>query len=118
MNWIEVSSVEGLPEGERQVVEVGDKEILVLNHQGTIYALGNVCTHMGARMVKGKVTDEGTLVCPRHHTVFELETGEVVEWAPWPPVVGKVLGAVSQEEPLPSYETRVEEGTIFVGVEE
>lgn len=117
MNWVEALGTEELPEGERQVVEVQGHELLLLNHRGTIHAVSNVCPHMGARLEKGELTDEGTLVCPRHRSVFKLETGEAVEWAPWPPVVGKVLGTVAQEEPLPVYETRVEDGAIWVGLE-
>ncbi|MGD8996619.1 MAG: nitrite reductase (NAD(P)H) small subunit, partial [Anaerolineae bacterium] len=60
----------------------------------------------------------GLIVCPRHHSVFDLETGAVQEWAPWPPVVGRALGAIYQENTLPVYPTKVENGRIWVGIEE
>jgi len=73
---------------------------------------------MGAPLEKGKVTEEGTLVCPRHRSEFNLRTGEVKKWAPWPPGVGRVLGAISSEKPLPVYPTRIDQGSIWVGTED
>lgn len=73
---------------------------------------------MRAKMEKGEVTDEGGIVCPRHHSVFDLETGAVEEWVTWPPIVGRALGAISQENALPVFPTKVEDGNIWVGVEE
>jgi len=118
MNWTEVLSQDELPEGGRRVVEVGGRKILVLHHGSQIYALDNTCPHMGTALDGGKVTEDGAIVCPRHHSAFDLRTGEIKEWAPWPPAVGRVLGAISREKPLPVFPTRIEEGGIWVGLEE
>lgn len=80
--------------------------------------MGSRCPHMGANMQNGEVTAEGAIVCPRHHSVFDLTTGAVEDWVPWPPVVGRALGAVSQERALPVYPTKVEEGSIWVAIED
>ena len=117
MQWNEVLSEVDLPEGARRVVHVGGREILLINHAGEIYAVSNRCTHMKAKMEKGAVTEGGAIVCPRHHSVFHLETGSVQEWVPWPPVVGRALGAISQENALPTYSTKVDEGSIWVSIE-
>jgi nitrite reductase/ring-hydroxylating ferredoxin subunit len=37
---------------------------------------------------------------------------------PWPPVVGRALSAISQENALPVFPTKVEDGSIWVAVEE
>jgi len=42
----------------------------------------------------------------------------VQEWVPWPPVVGRALGAISQESALPVYSTKAEGGSIWVGMED
>jgi nitrite reductase/ring-hydroxylating ferredoxin subunit len=73
---------------------------------------------MGASLEKAKVTEENTLVCPRHRSVFDLRTGKVKEWVPWPPAIGRVLGSVSREMPLPVYPTRIDQGSIWVGTED
>ena len=118
MNWIHVISEADLPDGARRVVTVGGREVLLINHAGKVYAVGNRCTHMQAKMEKGEVTEDGTIVCPRHHSVFDLETGAVEAWVPWPPVVGRALGAISQENALPTYPIKVEDGKVWVGIEE
>ena len=116
MNWIRVLSEQELPEGERKVVEVAGKSILLLHHKGGVYAMNNNCPHMGAPLVKGTISPDGAIICPRHHSAFDIRTGDVKEWSPWPPVAGKVLGLISREKALPVYPTRVEEGSILVGL--
>jgi nitrite reductase/ring-hydroxylating ferredoxin subunit len=117
MNWIRVLAQADLPEAARQVVTVAETEILLINHGGRVYAVGSRCPHLRARLEKGEVTDEGTIVCPRHHSEFDLETGAVQAWVPWPPVVGRALGAITQEHRLPVLPTKVEDGSIWVATE-
>jgi nitrite reductase/ring-hydroxylating ferredoxin subunit len=69
-------------------------------------------------MENGEATEDGRIVCPRHHSAFDLETGAVQEWVPWPPVVGRALGAISQEKALPIYSTKIDNEDIWVGIEE
>lgn len=85
MNWIRVLTREDLPPGTRRVSHVADREILLINHQGEIYAVGNRCPHMQASLESGQVTATGEIVCPRHRSVFDLESGNVEDWVPWPP---------------------------------
>jgi len=117
MNWIEVLSKEDLPPGTRKVSNVAGKGVLLINREGEIHAVGNRCPHMQANLEDGEVTDDGFIVCPRHHSVFDLQTGAVKEWVPWPPVVGRALGAISQEKPLPVCPTKIESDSIWVGIE-
>jgi nitrite reductase/ring-hydroxylating ferredoxin subunit len=118
MNWIKVLPQDELPEDARQVVKAADRDILLINHQDQIHAVDNRCPHMGASLVRGEVTDEGTIICPRHHSAFDLHTGDVKDWSPWPPGVGRVLGTISRERALRVFPTKVEEGSIWVGLEE
>jgi nitrite reductase/ring-hydroxylating ferredoxin subunit len=117
MNWIKALAQDKLPEGERQVVEIEDRSILLIHHQGQFYALDSRCPHMRLPL-KGAVIEGDTLTCPWHHSAFDLRTGNVKQWSPWPPAVGRMLGALSREKVLPLYPTKVEEGSIWVGIEE
>jgi nitrite reductase/ring-hydroxylating ferredoxin subunit len=118
MNWVKVLPQEELADGQRRVVEVGGRPVLLLNHQGQLYAVENECPHMGASLENGEVTSDATLICPRHHSAFDLKTGAVKEWSPWPPGVGRVLGSISREKALPVYPTRLDQGSIWVGIED
>jgi nitrite reductase/ring-hydroxylating ferredoxin subunit len=71
---------------------------------------------MNASLTEAVITQQGAIVCPRHHSAFELTTGRVLEWAPWPPGFGRILGAVKQEKPLRVFPTRVSGGRVFVDV--
>ena len=117
MKWIKVMDEDTLDEGDREVVTVADHKILILKNSGELYAVLNSCPHMGVPLKRGKLEDDN-IVCPLHRSVFALETGEVKEWAPWPPVVGPMMGAIKEERKLPVYPTKIEEGAVFIGVED
>lgn len=114
MGWTKVLSEAELPAGARQVVDIGEQKVLLLNHEGKLYAVSNRCPHMGLPMKKGKITDDGALVCPFHRSAFDLCTGEAKTWTPFPPVVGQLMGMIKAETALPVFATRTEDGSIWV----
>ena len=116
MEWERVLRQEELAEGGRQVVDVGGQAILLLRDEGQVYAVASACPHLRLPLKGAKIKD-GTLECPWHHSVFDLETGDAVAWSPWPPAVGRVLGAISREKALPVFPTRIEDGWISVGID-
>ena len=113
MSWIKVLESTLAP-GDRQVVNVGDKKVLVLNHEGQYFALDNACPHLNLPLKKGKITDDGAIVCPFHRTAFDLVTGAVKVWTPWPPVVGQVLAKISTEKAIAVFPVKVEADSIWV----
>ncbi|MCP6761449.1 MAG: Rieske (2Fe-2S) protein [Fischerella sp. CENA71] len=117
MSWTKVLASDALSPGARQVVTVGSRKILLVNHEGQFYAVDNACPHLKLSLKKGKILD-GAIVCPWHRSAFDLSTGDAKEWITWPPVVSKAMGMVSQEKQLPVYPVRVEDGSILVDVGE
>lgn len=118
MSWVKVLDQNELPQAGQKAVKVNNRKILLVHHDGQIYALENVCPHLKLPMQGGKITDDNAIVCPWHRSAFDLCTGDVKDWTPWPPGVGKVLGMVAKEKALVVFPTRLEEGSIWVELEE
>ena len=117
MKWVQALAQDALAEGERQVIKVGEHSILLVRHEGQVYALASACPHMRLPLKGGKVEDDA-ITCPWHHSAFDLRSGDVKDWSPWPPALGRMLGALSRRKALPVFPTKVEEGSIWVGLEE
>jgi nitrite reductase/ring-hydroxylating ferredoxin subunit len=117
MNWIKVLAENELPLNERKVVKVEQRAILLVHHNNQIYALENSCPHMKLPLQKGKITDDGAIVCPFHRSAFDLSSGNPTAWVTFPPGIGKVMGMFSKEKAIPVFPTRVEEGNIWVGLQ-
>ena len=58
MSWIKALPVDSLPEGERQVVKLGQRSILLLNHNSQLIAVDNKCPHLKLSLKKGKITED------------------------------------------------------------
>jgi nitrite reductase/ring-hydroxylating ferredoxin subunit len=70
-----VCATHELPSGARRVIEINDyEEVLVLNVEGRVYAISNICPHQGAALARGVVEGE-VLYCPLHRWGFTLTTG-------------------------------------------
>ena len=104
------------PGGGREIVQSEGESILLIRHQGQVYAVAARCPHMGAPLKNDRLTDDA-IVCPWHRSAFDLRTGDVRSWTPWPPAVGAALGALRQERALPVFAVKIENGRICVGCE-
>ena len=45
--WVKVAQVADFEQTDRNVVNAGDRPVLVLQHAGAFYAVDNRCPHMG-----------------------------------------------------------------------
>jgi nitrite reductase/ring-hydroxylating ferredoxin subunit len=97
-----VASVEDVPPGWVLKVQIGTRRIALANHEGTFYALDDVCSHAGGSLGDNRLKDGCLLECPWHSTVFDARTGEVVRGP--------------ARKPQPTFETEVSDGTVFVRI--
>ena len=118
MGWIRALEEGDLPEGSRRVLKVGERPIVVIRHKGHVYAIEDICPHMRRHMSDGWISRENAIVCPWHRSAFDLETGEIRAWSPWPRVIGPILGAIRRKNALPVYPVKVEDGFIWLFVDE
>lgn len=90
-----VGTVAEFTDEDRKLVTVGGDEIVVFRHEGEMFALSNVCGHMGGPVGEGMlinrvegVVDSGGrylgdrfsteathLVCPWHGMEYDIRTG-------------------------------------------
>lgn len=76
-NYIEVAPLAELPPGERLFIEIDGKPIVLINVDGKIYAIADLCTHDDGPLGEGEV-DGHEIICPRHGARFDLRDGRAV----------------------------------------
>ena len=92
-DFVRVASTAEVPEGGMQKVMLGGQQVLLANVKGKFYAIGNVCTHVGGPLDKGRL-DSHEVECPLHGSRFDVTTGQVKR------------GPAARPEPV--YEVKVE----------
>lgn len=93
-----------LKPGKALRVKVGETAIaLVRNSQGQIFAIGDKCSHGEISLSEGFVDDE-TIECWAHGARFSLATGKPL--------------SLPAFEPVPTFEVILENGDIFLEIED
>ena len=64
-----------LPPGSARKVVVDGHEVALVHTQGTVFAVGDQCSHADVSLSEGEV-DGCTLECWLHGSRFDLRTGE------------------------------------------
>jgi 3-phenylpropionate/trans-cinnamate dioxygenase ferredoxin subunit len=73
---VEVASLEELPPGTMRLVDVGALTIGVYNCAGRFHAIEDRCSHDDGPLCEGEWEPEAcVVVCPRHGSRFDLESG-------------------------------------------
>jgi nitrite reductase/ring-hydroxylating ferredoxin subunit/uncharacterized membrane protein len=92
-----------LAEGQLRRVEANGARILLAKRNGQIYAMNEVCSHLGGPLAEGEMVD-CSVRCPWHGSRFSLEDGSVID------------GPATH--PQPTLHVRVREGQIEVAQRE
>ena len=104
-----------LPLNTMKAVKLDGNNVLVYHIEDGFYATQSSCTHVFAPLKKGKIVDGCKIECPLHRARFDIRSGEVVDWAHFPPGI-QLLNAVRKEKALATYSVSLEEGNVFVSV--
>ena len=100
---VEVCRADELPAGESRIVVAGERKVGVFNSGGELYAIEDRCSHDDGPLAEGPFDAERkTVECPRHGSLFDLETGRP-----------KTLPAYM---PVDTFPVRVEDGVIKLEV--
>jgi 3-phenylpropionate/trans-cinnamate dioxygenase ferredoxin subunit len=101
---IEVCRVDELPPGASRIIEANGRKVGVFNAGDQLYAIEDRCSHDDGPLAEGPFDSERrTVECPRHGSLFDLETGRP-----------KTLPAYL---PVDTFPVRVEDGVIKLEVE-
>jgi 3-phenylpropionate/trans-cinnamate dioxygenase ferredoxin subunit len=73
---VEVGPLEQLPPGTMRLVESGPLKVGVFNCGGRLFAIEDRCSHDDGPLCEGDWEEEAcVVVCPRHGSRFDLESG-------------------------------------------
>jgi nitrite reductase/ring-hydroxylating ferredoxin subunit len=78
-HFVTVAKKGFLEPGELMYVEVDDEPVCLINLDGELHALNDMCTHEDASLSDGTI-DGDEIECPLHGGVFNIRTGEPVSF--------------------------------------
>ncbi|MCK5453179.1 MAG: non-heme iron oxygenase ferredoxin subunit [Calditrichia bacterium] len=100
--WIKVGSEDSFA-GDVQQFEHNGKPIAIFHLEDGYFAIEDTCSHEEASLSEGEIED-GQIECPLHGAMFDIRSGKNV-----------TLPAVL---PVTSYPVKIEDGEIYVEVED
>lgn len=100
-DFMPVARVDELAPGTVKAVRAGGRSILLCHSDGRVFAVENLCSHVGQPLECGRMRN-GWIACPTHGSRFDLETGEPLN----PPAT----------EPIVTFAVRIDGDTIAVAV--
>lgn len=100
-DFVAIAPKSEVADGERLFIQVDDLPIVVFNIAGSLFAIGDVCSHDDGPLGDGDL-DQFEVTCPRHGAVFDVRSGKVLS-----------LPAIVD---IPAYPVRIEDGQILVGI--
>ena len=102
MTKIKACKTSDIPPGNLHKVSVNEKEILLINIDGSFFAMEDTCAHAGASLSEGKL-DGSTIICDWHGAQYDCKTGKL---AKFPAKINDLM----------SYKVVVESEDVFVEV--
>jgi 3-phenylpropionate/trans-cinnamate dioxygenase ferredoxin subunit len=103
INRVKVGDFSDLKEGVGLKVEIDEHRIAVFLVDGSVFAIGDRCSHAEASLAEGEVFDH-EVECPRHGSVFDLTTGHP--------------HSLPATQPVPTYVVSIEDGNVYVELPE
>jgi nitrite reductase/ring-hydroxylating ferredoxin subunit len=101
-NWEFVADTNAVAPGAMLSVRAGGVNVLLVNVEGTLYAMSDFCTHSKCFLHNGKLKGK-VVTCPCHFAQFDVTTGAVLA----PPA----------KTALTMYQVKTESDGIYVQVE-
>ena len=100
-DYVKACELSDVPPGSMHAVNLGEKELMIINVDGELHATDRVCTHETADLSTGFLIGS-VVTCPLHLSRFDVITGVVQN----PPAI----------VPLKTYGLKVEGTSVYVQV--
>lgn len=100
---VKVTELDQLPRDRGVRVTIGEHRIAMFRINDDVYAIGDRCSHAEASLAEGELWDL-SVECPRHGSEFDLKSGEP--------------HALPATEPVPVYPVSIDEGTVYLELED
>jgi 3-phenylpropionate/trans-cinnamate dioxygenase ferredoxin subunit len=101
--FVKVARVSDLPDPGKQLVEVGDRLVVLFHVGGKFYCIDDVCTHDGGPLGEGQLCGF-EIACPRHGAKFDIRDGRAL--------------TMPATEDTVTHDVKVEGGAVYVRLKE
>ena len=92
-----------LEPGTARRIVIGGAPVAVVRIGDDVYAIGDICSHANVSLSEGEIhEDTCEIECWKHGSAFSLKTGEP--------------SSLPATRPVPVFDTKVEDGDIYVKV--
>ena len=75
MRYVKIAQTTELAPGSKKRVTAEGRPLLLVNFEGTFYALNDKCPHMGGSLSDGTLKGRN-IICPNHGATFDVTDGQ------------------------------------------
>ncbi len=137
-NWVRAFAEDELAIGERRILDFEDCDVVVIRGADAYHAFNNACPHLHLPFYERRVLAEGDelplpadstitddlgVVCRWHQSCFDLQTGDIRDWATKLQEDGtapgqEYLGDISKNQAkMTVYACRIHDGYLWIALE-
>lgn len=95
------ATVASIADGGKELIEVGDRLVILFRIGDQFFCIDDVCTHDGGSLADGEWCGF-EIACPRHGARFDIRTGDAM--------------CMPATEPTIVHECLVEDGRVYVKI--
>jgi nitrite reductase/ring-hydroxylating ferredoxin subunit len=103
-----VCDISDIPKGTMKGFTVKDKQILLANVDGNLYAMDAICSHMHGYLPSGTL-ERNIVICPVHRAQFDVTSGKVSK-----NVSGALRLIIGGAKDVQTYKISMKENQIYV----
>jgi len=111
--WVRVCPLDHVPTGKALNLNINGQRLIIARCGDSVSIMQGFCTHMLYPLAGARIQD-CVLICGLHHSKFDIRDGSVVDWSTLPGISGTTMEAVRDQKTLRTFETRVEDGALFI----